>query len=397
MAVSNAELVYVGYGIEEPDHNWNDFEGLETEGKMLVVISGAPLKNGEAVLPPEVNRKYSGMQGLQGKIGGLFSKGSKGIIFIDIDGSSGIPFDMFPSQFQNEKYIYKGAQQNKESHSMPSVFIAKPEVLDILMAANNSKPLSNKEYLSKNYRPRLLEDTYLDIEAEVLSEEMITTNNVIGMIRGTDPVLKDEYIVIGAHLDHVKPVNGEVCNGADDNASGSAAVMEIAEAIAMNPGRRSVIFITYTAEEMGLHGSEYFVHSKTVPLNKIKFNLNMDMIGRSDQGNEETRAHYVVSNKKYINSLKTFIDEINDGVTDFPLIYDNDEDSPGGSDHMSFINEDIPAFSSFQVFIKIFTSPVTIRIRLITKRQKAYPGSATLLSVNLPEWKMYHPLSKRMI
>ena len=163
------------------------------------------------------------------------------------------------------------------------------------MAGNSSKPLFIKEDLINNYRPRLIKDTYLDIEAEVVSEEMISTNNVIGMIRGTDPVLKDEYIVVGAHLDHVEPVMGQVCNGADDNASGSSAIIEIAEAFAMNPCRRSIIFIAYTAEEMGLRGSEYFVKSNTVPLNKIKFNLNMDMIGRSDPANEESRAHYVVT------------------------------------------------------------------------------------------------------
>ena len=116
LAASNTELVYVGFGIEEPEHKWNDFEGLETEGKILVVISGAPLKNGKAVLPPEVHRKYTGIQGLQGKIGGLFSKGSKGIIFVDIDGSSGIPFDVFPSQFQKEKYIYIKELRKTRNH-----------------------------------------------------------------------------------------------------------------------------------------------------------------------------------------------------------------------------------------------------------------------------------------
>ena len=84
-----------------------------------------------------------------------------------------------------------------------------------------------------------------------------------------------------------------------------------------------------------------------MPLEQVKFKLNMDMIGRSSPENEESRAHYVVSDKKYIDALEEFINEMNEGVTDFPLIFDNDDDSPGGSDHQSFINAGIPAFFFF--------------------------------------------------
>jgi Zn-dependent M28 family amino/carboxypeptidase len=153
--------------------------------------------------------------------------------------------------------------------------------------------------------------------------------------------------VIGAHLDHVKPVNGQVCNGADDNASGSAGVIEIAEAVKLSPCKRTMVFITYTAEEMGLLGSRYFIDSELFSKDLIKFNLNMDMIGRSSTKNEESRAHYVVTNKKYVAGIEEFITDVNKGITDFPIIYDNDEDSPGGSDHQNFIGENIPAFFFF--------------------------------------------------
>jgi len=284
LSLNKAEIVYAGFGIEEPDYKWNDFEGLDLEGKVLLVIGGAPLKNGKPVLPPEVHQGYTGMQGLQAKAPGLFSKGAAGVIIVDADGSTGLPFGMIPSQFSREKYIYKGAKQNGRSASTPSVYLAKPEIFDILMAGNKNNPMANKEDLYKNYKPQLLKDTYLESNIEIVSEETITPKNVVGVVRGSDPVLKDEYIVVGAHLDHVKPMMGQVCNGADDNASGSSGVIEIAEALAMNPCKRSVVFVTYTAEEMGLHGSEYFVHSGTVPLENMIFNLNMDMIGRSGPG-----------------------------------------------------------------------------------------------------------------
>lgn len=345
--MKNAEIVYAGFGIEQPEHKWNDFEGLDVKGKVMVIIGGAPMKKGKPVLPLEVHQKYTGMQGLQAKMPALFGKGAAAIIIVDVDGSSGMPFAMIPSQFGKEKYIYKGGNQDEGGSSIPSIYLAKPEIFDVLMAGSKNNPLANKDNLYKNYKPQLLKDTYLDSDIEIISEELISTKNVVGMVRGTDPVLKDEYIVVGAHLDHVKPMMGQVCNGADDNASGSSGVIEIAEAVAMNPCKRSVVFITYTAEEMGLHGSEYFVHSKALPLEQLKFNLNMDMIGRSDAQNEESRAHYVRSNKKYIEGLEEFIDGVNDGITDFPLIYNKDGESPGGSDHMSFINENIPAFFFF--------------------------------------------------
>lgn len=340
-----APIVYVGFGIEEPDHKWNDFKNLDVTGKIMVVIGGAPLKNGEPILPQEIHKKYIGMGGLQTKIGVLFNKGAAGVIMVDLDGSSGMPYGMIPSQFAEEKYVYQGDVD--QGGSRPSLYLAPPEVLNTIMADNKSNPLNDTENVMKNYKPQLLANTSLTSTIEILSEENITTKNIVGIVPGTDAVLKDEYIVVGAHLDHVKPQMGQVCNGADDNASGSSGVIEIAEAIAMNPCKRSVVFIAYTAEEMGLRGSHYFVNSEVIKKDQFKFNLNMDMIGRSSPKNEESRSHYVVSNKKYIDSLEEFITDINDGVTDFPLIFDNDEDSPGGSDHQTFIREDIPAFFFF--------------------------------------------------
>jgi len=344
---NNLEIVYVGYGIEEPGYKWNDFKGLDVQGKIMVCLGGAPVKKGESVLPAEVHQKYAGPRGFQLKVSGLFSKGAAGIILVDIDGSTGIPFAMIPSEFATEKYVYAGGETKVRSQFMSSLYLAKPEFVDLIMAGSKNNPLKDPENVLDNYKPQLLKDTYLNTEIEILGEEIITTRNVVGMVPGTDPSLRDEYIIVGAHLDHVKPFQGQVCNGADDNASGTSGVMEIAEAIAMNPCKRSVVFTAYTAEEMGLFGSLYFVNSGLFPKEQLKFNINLDMIGRSDPDNVESRAHYVVTHKKYVEGIKSFVNEVNDSVTDFPLIYDNDDDSPGGSDHQTFINEGIPAFFFF--------------------------------------------------
>ncbi len=343
----NTGMVFIGFGIEEPDHDWNDFKDLDVEGKIMICMGGAPEKKGKPVLPQEVHEKYSGMRGFQSKIGGLFSKGAAGIILVDIDGSTGVPFESLPNRFNTEKYVYKGDSKSGKSESIPSIYLVKPKLLEAILEDEKYNPVKTPDNLLKKYKTFVIEDTYLNSTIEILSEELIATKNIIGMVAGTDPDLKNEFIVVGAHLDHVKPVMGQVCNGADDNASGTSGVIEIAEAVAASPCRRPVLFIAYTAEEMGLLGSRYFVNSEVVPKDQIMFNLNMDMIGRSTGENEKTRAHYVVTHKKYVKELELFINDVNDGITDFPLIIENDEDSPGGSDHQSYISEGIPAFFFF--------------------------------------------------
>ncbi len=348
LSYDKLELVWAGFAIEEPGYDWDDFSGLDVEGKMIICISGAPLKNGKPVLPADIHAKYTGQAGVQNKAMPMLNKGAAGIIIADIDGSSDLPYDIMPAGFESEKYVYEGGEKNNNPGGvMPSVYLVKPGFIDAVMKGNECNPLSDPANILENYKPQLLEGVSLSSSIEILEEIAITTNNVVGMVRGTDPVLKDEYIVVGAHLDHVKAVNGQICNGADDNASGSAGVMEIAEAVAMSPCRRSVVFVTFTAEEMGLLGSRYFVSSGAFPKEQLKFNINLDMIGRSDPANEESRGHYLITSKKYINKLKSFITDIDKGITDFPLIYFDDHDSPGGSDHKSFISEGIPGFFFF--------------------------------------------------
>ncbi len=339
-------LVWAGYGIEEPEHKWNDFKDLDTEGKIIVFMTGAPVKKDKPVLPGEIHRKYNGQRGFQTKISRLFSKGAAGIIMVDTENSGPMSFDAVTSRFNTETFEYKNSEQGSR-RSRPAVFVVKPGFIDIVMGDKPYNPMKDDSGRLKNYQPQIIKDVQISSSTEMLSQETINTKNVVGMVPGTDPVLKNEYIVVGAHLDHVKPRNGQVCNGADDNASGSAGVIEIAEAVAMNPGKRTVVFVTFTAEEMGLVGSRHFVNSGLFPKEQMKFNINMDMIGRSDPDNEETRAHWAVTHKKYVNALRQFINDTNQDITDFPIIVNNDEDSPGGSDHQSFIREGIPGFFFF--------------------------------------------------
>jgi hypothetical protein len=322
-------MVYVGYGISEPEHGWNDLKDVDLQGKLVVCLAGAPQKNGKPELPKSVNDKYTGQRGMYTKLfSGMGTKGAVGFIVVDPEGKGGLPYEEAQSRFTKERTVYQGAQRSGRMGAMSTVFLVKPSFLE-------------------TFTPKMIDKSTLTGSIEVLSEEPVQVNNVIGIIPGTDPVLKDEYIVIGGHLDHVAPQRGNACNGADDNASGSAGVIEAAEAIAMNPCKRSVIVACWAGEEMGLLGSAYFLQSNLFPKDQIKFNINLDMIGRTGKGNEKTRAHYAVTDKKYVQAIGDMIKEVNQGITDFPILIDDDEHSPGGSDHMTFIQAGIPAFFFF--------------------------------------------------
>jgi len=342
------DVVFAGYGIDEPDHGWNDFEKIDIQGKMVIVLAGAPVKNGKAVLPDSIHQHYNSMMGLQRKLFPLLEKKPASILLIlDKQMSAMIPFAMFPSNFSEVMYRYQRPEDGPQGLKIPMIYLAKDEVLRSIFEGQKYDPVNIEEDGIKKYKCYQLEDVSIEAEYTLLESDEVYLKNVVGMVKGTDPDLADQFITVGAHLDHVASGSAAVANGADDNASGSSGVMEIAEAVAMDPPRRSVVFIAYAAEEMGLNGSHYFVNAGPLPISDIKFNLNLDMIGRTTAENMDTRSHYVVADRKYLSELEPFITEINEATIKYPLIFDYSDNSPGSSDHASYGNAGIPAFFFF--------------------------------------------------
>lgn len=186
--------------------------------------------------------------------------------------------------------------------------------------------------------------------------ERIRTENVLGFIEGSD--LKDEYIILTAHYDHVGINDGEVYNGADDDGSGTVAVLEMAQAfsIAKENGhgpRRSILFMTVTGEEKGLLGSSYYVNNPVLPLEKTITNLNIDMIGRIDEAHEENSDYiYLIGSDKLSKELHNVSEQMNSKYTKLDLDYKyNDDDDPNRfyyrSDHYNFAKNNIPIIFYF--------------------------------------------------
>lgn len=173
---------------------------------------------------------------------------------------------------------------------------------------------------------------------DTLKIQEVKTCNIIGFIEGNDPVLKNEYIVLGAHYDHLglggpsskSKKRGVVYHGADDNASGTAALLEIAEKLISKQGelKRSLIFIAFGAEEQGLLGSKYFVQNPLVPLSQIKLMINMDMVGRLN-----AKKHIYMGGAGTFPNGVNFMTNLGKSLGFNPIVH---EGSIGGSDHVSF-------------------------------------------------------------
>lgn len=197
--------------------------------------------------------------------------------------------------------------------------------------------LSFKNNYKQKFKARLR------VEKGAQEKPLVRTSNVVGYIEGNDPNLKNEYIILGAHYDHLglggpsskSNKKNTIHYGADDNASGTAALLEIAEKIAANKKelKRSIIFIAFGAEEQGLLGSKYFVENPLVPLSEIKLMINMDMLGRLNQEN-----HVYMGGAGTFPDGVPFMQNLGKSLGLTPIVHAG---SVGGSDHVSFYAKDI--------------------------------------------------------
>jgi Zn-dependent M28 family amino/carboxypeptidase len=169
------------------------------------------------------------------------------------------------------------------------------------------------------------------------------TSNVVAYVEGSDPVLKNEYVLFGSHHDHVGAREGRIYNGADDNGSGTVAMLELAQAVMLEKPRRSVIFVWHTAEEKGLWGSNYFVANSPVPVEKMSAELNMDMLCRNDPD-----SIYLIGSNKLSTDLDAAIHSMNDKHIHLNLDYKYEAtDHPDmfffRSDQYTYIRYGIPS------------------------------------------------------
>jgi Zn-dependent M28 family amino/carboxypeptidase len=195
-------------------------------------------------------------------------------------------------------------------------------------------------------------DAELTVELQ-LTEEPLRTPNVVAWFEGGDPAVAHEYLIVGAHLDHLGRSQADVYLGADDNASGTTAILQIAEAVSRNPEkpRRSVLLIAFAAEELGLFGSKYYCEQPLKPLDKLICMLNLDMVGRNEENDKETAQEnedtmHLVGSQKTAKGLHETALEANRHVN-FKFEFDEEEKVFQRSDHLSFHEKGIPVAAVF--------------------------------------------------
>jgi Zn-dependent M28 family amino/carboxypeptidase len=271
-----AEAVFVGHGIIAPEYQWDDFKGADVKGKVLVFFTNEPtthadLFNGRA-LTYYGRWTYKYEQALR--------QGARGAIIIHTTPTAGYGWDVVRSSWgREEPYVKLEAGQPALAFSG---WVTQEAGGKLLGLANRTVDELLKASESREFRPVPLG---IRIRGSISSKiRQIETRNVIGVVPGSDPKLSDQHVIFTAHWDHLgvgRPVNGDaIYNGAIDNATGCAIVLELARAWAELPQkpRRSAMFLFVTAEEGGLRGSEYYARNPVVPPGKTALNLNYDAI-----------------------------------------------------------------------------------------------------------------------
>ena len=271
-----AGLVFVGHGVHAPELGYSDYEGVNVEGKIVVMFNNAPgtfettqrayFASGETKLAEAVRRGAVGMIGLSTR-----------------ESAEKYPWDKYKERIGVRPGMTWVTETGEASGYFPEI-IARAGLNDEAAALLFARAPFDFEAARDAIEANRSVSVDLGIEATIAqssTHDRLTSPNVVGLVRGTDPVLADEYVVFTAHLDH----NGletyrdgdKVLNGAYDNAIGVALMIETARVLAAAPPRRSVLFVALTAEERGLLGSEYFAEYPTVQKKVIVANINLDM------------------------------------------------------------------------------------------------------------------------
>ena len=307
-------IAYVGFGITAEEYGYDDYSGMDVEGKLIIFHFGEPYSEDENYFAGQAPTEHSL---LEKKFFLAASKNVAGIICL-LPESSMANADAIGLQSFNESICFPDDSGISSGFVLPPVTIMYPSGAEKIFSdeKNNYKEIIEK-LKSKEEPESFILDTKLRL---TLSRTVtgLTGRNVIGLLEGNDPLLKKEFIILSAHYDHLGMTNGVVFNGADDNVSGTAAIMEVTRQLYNeNKNARSVITILYTGEEKGLLGSTYFV-SKFPGIENVVVNINIDMCGR-----ESIDTLFCVGPDRTSVEFDGIIKEVNKKYVGFTLDYSN--------------------------------------------------------------------------
>ncbi len=335
-------LAFAGYGLKTDDYD--DFEDLDLKGKWVVVLDGQP--------PAREGGKFS-EEGTSrifySKYINAFKAEAAGLVLLKGEAAEpppGVSHHGSPRRMKLPDGEWRGSDRAFHYMAVPRSSWRK------LLGNYYDRVVAAARAIDETHEPRSFSMSRRALTYRAnLADSVKQAENVAAILPGSDPALRDEYIVIGAHYDHIGVSEGRVYNGADDNASGVSVVMALAAGLPQRAPRRSVLFLLFSGEEKGLLGSKYFVRNPVVPLEKVVAMINMDMIGR----NEPNAIGVIPSKVEGVSTLNAVLKTVNRDHG-FELREDLDR-YHRRSDHYSFVDKKVPSIFFFSDVHDDYHSP----------------------------------------
>jgi hypothetical protein len=330
---AEGELVFAGYGLSQPGYGRNDLAGLSLADKVVVFVDDAP--------PGVDSARRAALRdprSLGDRLGAIMQRRPAAIIVL------------FTGRQAGELPALAAGLTDSSLRLQPTLDGPRELPMVIFGTARDAGPLLPVGW-PRNDRSRPLDGRRFSAKVDMV-QDIVPAYNVVAVIPGSDSALAHSYVAFGAHLDHIgiqTPQDGDsIANGADDDGSGSMALIEMAKRAQAAPHpKRSLLFVWHTGEELGLFGSEWFTSHPTVPLDSIVAQLNADMIGRNDPD-----SLYLIGPRSAPNGQSRVLGAIVDSVNDAsprPFLINRDWDAPTHpeqlyyrSDHYNYAKHGIP-------------------------------------------------------
>ena len=347
-SIADSEMVFVGYGVVAPEYNWDDFKGVDLKGKTMVVLVNDP-----QIPDPADPAKLDGktFNGTAMTYYGRWTykyeeaarRGAAGVFIVHEEKPAGYPYGVVQG-FLGERFDLVTPDKNMGRANIEG-WLSLPTAKRVLKLAGQDFDALKKQATSRDFKP-----VPLGLKASMAvknTNRTIDSRNVLAKVEGSDPALKDEYVVYTAHWDHLgvgdpdsDNKNDKIYNGAIDNASGVAALLEMARAFTQvkPPPKRSILFLMVTAEEQGLLGSQYYAVTPIYPLAKTVANINLDGVNQWGRTKDITVIGIGASDLD---------DYLRDAAAEQNRTLRPDPESEKGfyyrSDHFNFAKQGVPA------------------------------------------------------
>ncbi len=351
------KVVFVGYGID--DEKYNDYKNIKVKGKVVIFFLGEPKKDGNYIISGTKRGSEWSFPGISKKLAVAAAKGAAGAIVINPNQET---FNQRAVENGKKTAVYfprtiagvKAINYAQISHEYAKAIVGESFNFDSYLSSAKASEIFKISSFEKKLKTTFTFNKY---------RVVINASNVVGVIEGTDK--KDEYVFLTSHYDHLGKRDGKIYYGADDDGSGTCAVIAMAEAFSKAAAeghrpRRTMVFMTVSGEEKGLWGSEYYSDHPFFPLDKTTVDLNTDMVGRIDterKTGDTMNYVYVIGHDKISSDLPIINEGANNKYTNMVLDYKYDDPNDQNriyfrSDHYNFAKKGVPILFFYDGMLK---------------------------------------------